>query len=87
MPVRGIVPGGVSGQEMCETIVRAKMLKKPDGTHPTADEIWNYSPTGELAMVYLWYEDAKMILASPEAQAIVAKLNEDDSAPKATPEA
>ena len=43
-------------KEMCEAIERADFLRKPDGTAPTAREIFEYSPTGELLMIYVWYE-------------------------------
>ncbi len=58
-----------TGKEMCETIVKADFLRKDDGTAPTADEIWNYSPTGEISMVILWYWEAKEILAQPPVAA------------------
>ena len=46
-------------EEMCETIVKAKLLKNKDGTEPTAKEIYEYSPAGELSMVFFWYKAAK----------------------------
>ena len=52
----------MTGKEMCELIVKADFLRKEDGTPPTAEEIWNYSPTGELLMVFEWYQTAKRIL-------------------------
>lgn len=55
---------GVTGKEMCETIVRADFLRKPDGTSPNWKEIWNYSSTGELYWVFVWYAQAKLILAT-----------------------
>ena len=45
----------VTGQEMCELISK---YFKARGIDRTWEQIWNYSPTGELAMVYYWYEDA-----------------------------
>lgn len=53
----------ISGREMCETIVRANILRRADGTAPTAEEIWAYSPTGELSQIFEWYEQAKAVLA------------------------
>jgi hypothetical protein len=50
--------------DMCETIAKAKILCKSDGTHPTAVEIFNYSPTGELFMIWIWYDDAKLALSN-----------------------
>ena len=52
----------MTGKQMCEKIVEADFLRKDDGTAPTADEIWNYSPRGELAMVFIWYLRACSIL-------------------------
>lgn len=48
----------MTGKEMCEAIVRADFLRKADGTAPTAEEIWNSSPTGELVQVFEWYQHA-----------------------------
>lgn len=53
-------------KEMCELIARADFLRKDDGTAPTAEEIFNYSPSGELFMVFAWYEKAKCILGGPD---------------------
>jgi hypothetical protein len=44
---------------MCELIVRAGIVRKPDGSAYTADEIWNLSPQGELTHVFGWYEAAR----------------------------
>ncbi len=52
----------MTGKQMCETIVRADILRKPDGTPPTAEEIWSYSPTGELDMVFAWHKLARLAL-------------------------
>jgi len=49
-------------RQMCETIEKAKILEKSDGSLLTAEEIYNYSPTGELFMVFQWYECAIKIL-------------------------
>jgi hypothetical protein len=48
---------------MCETIVEADILRSKDGETPTAEDIFNYSPGGELFMVFQWYELAKGVLA------------------------
>lgn len=55
----------VTMKEMCETIERSGILKRPDGTSPTAEEIYRYSPTGELFMVFAWYDAAKAIGSTP----------------------
>ena len=49
---------------MCEAIVEADFLRKKDGAAPTAEEIFNYSPTGELSKIHEWYEIAKEMLAA-----------------------
>lgn len=41
---------------MCELISEYWESK---GIYKTWEDIWNYSPTGELANVYFWYQDAK----------------------------
>lgn len=46
----------VNGQDMCELISKFWASK---GIHKTWEEIWNYSPTGELFEVFFWYEEAK----------------------------
>jgi len=52
---------GVTGQEMCEFIVKADILRF-SGVPPTAEEIWNYSPSGELHQVFFWYELAQFVV-------------------------
>jgi hypothetical protein len=52
----------VTIREMCETIERARILRKTDGTHPTAREIFEYSPTGELYMLCEWHQLALEVL-------------------------
>ena len=58
----------MTGQQMCRAI--AKAIADGDFTIrnsrtgqelTTADEIWNYSPTGELYMVFQWYEQVKAL--------------------------
>jgi hypothetical protein len=46
----------VSGRKMCEII--SSFFKEKHGIEKSWEEIWNYSPTGELYNVYYWYEDA-----------------------------
>ena len=41
-------------KEMCEYIAAAKFLSR-DEHYLTAEEIFNYSPTGELYMLFEWY--------------------------------
>jgi hypothetical protein len=48
--------------EMCEVIADSEIITKPDGTHPTAKQVFNYSPTGELFMIWDWYEQAKCVV-------------------------
>lgn len=52
----------MSCKDMCETIVEADILRKSNGEPPTAHEIFNYSPTGELFMIFEWYAIAKEVL-------------------------
>lgn len=47
---------GITVKEICERIVEANILEKPDGSTYTPMEIWNYSSTGELFMIFEWYE-------------------------------
>jgi hypothetical protein len=49
-------------KEMCDVIVEADFLRKEDGTKPTAEEIFNYSPSGELSQVFFLYYEALAIL-------------------------
>ena len=58
----------VTGQQMCEAIVEAGLMLKADGTPRTPKEVWEYSPTGELYMVYAMYDVAKRILRNRKAQ-------------------
>ena len=41
-------------KEMCEYIAAAQFLRK-DEHYLTSEEIFNYSPTGELYMLFEWY--------------------------------
>lgn len=43
-------------KEMCELISEYWATL---GIHKTWEQIWEYSPTGELFMIYEWYEQAK----------------------------
>lgn len=52
----------VTMKEVCKTIVEADFLRLPDGSAPSAEEIYNSSPTGELFHVFDWYEQAKLII-------------------------
>jgi hypothetical protein len=51
---------------MCHTIVEADFLREKDGTAPTAKEIFHYSPRGELAMIFEWYEVALIMKGQRE---------------------
>lgn len=53
---------GLTMKQMCERIVEADLLEKTDGTKPTAEEIFNYSSTGELSQVFMWYSMANIYL-------------------------
>ena len=46
-------------RDMCEVIERAGIVRNREQNRlATASEIFNYSPTGELDMVFDWYEQA-----------------------------
>lgn len=51
-----------TGRKMCETIVRAGLLEKPDGSSLSWQEIWNSSASGELYRVFDWYRQALDVL-------------------------
>lgn len=55
----------ITGRRMCETIARANILVKSDGTSPTPEEIWKYSPAGELFEIPGWYMAALIALDEP----------------------
>jgi hypothetical protein len=57
-----MVKVNMTGKQMCEKIVEADILRKSDGTAPTAEEIWNSSSTGELYQVFMWFEQAQIVL-------------------------
>jgi|GEM_PF-2178172 len=46
-----------TGKEMCEMI--SEYFKETKGIQLSWEEIWNYSPTGELFMVYEWFNEAR----------------------------
>lgn len=52
--------------EMCKTIEKAAILTRRDGSKPTANEIWNYSPSGEIYMLHVWYGIAVAALSTKE---------------------
>ena len=62
---------GVTGKQMCETIVEVLKPKKDDGTPITPEEFWNASPTGGLFHVFEWYGiamDVKEYLAKKRSK-------------------
>ena len=54
--------GEMTMKEMCEKIVESDILRKPNGEAPTAREIFEYSPSGELFMVFEWYDKAVEVI-------------------------
>ena len=48
----------MTGKQMAYHIAKAEILTNPNGTHPTADEIWNTTPMNQLYMMQTWYEEA-----------------------------
>ena len=65
-------------KEMCDIIVAADFLRKKDGTAPTSEEIFNYNSTGELFMIFEWYEVAHKITMAQAELARLFKLAIDD---------
>lgn len=45
---------------MCEFISESGLLHCENGSIPTPMEIFNYSPTGELFMIFEWYNMIKI---------------------------
>lgn len=56
---------GITMKAMCEHIVKADFIENKDDTKPTAEELFNYSPTGELYMVFEWYKMACILIGEP----------------------
>jgi hypothetical protein len=47
----------ITYKQACEHIAKAGFLKFADTDQPaTPEQIFNYSPTGELAEIYTWYQ-------------------------------
>lgn len=57
-------------EKMCEFIFESGLLRREDDSIPTAMEIFNYSPTGELFMIFEWYNMAKAALKEKEDETI-----------------
>ncbi len=51
----GLIIDRVRGNTVGEIIVKADILRKVDGSAPTAGEIFNYSSSGELSELFTWY--------------------------------
>lgn len=53
----------MTGREMCERIAQADFLVyRETGAALTPKQIWNYSPSGELDMIWPWHLEACTIL-------------------------
>lgn len=66
-----------TGKEMCQIISR--WMKEAKGIDRTPEQIWNYSPTGELSLVFCWYDEAMIYFEwpnGPHAKALPAALEE-----------
>jgi len=48
-------PKEISFKDKCEIIEKSKLLQNKDGTYPTAEEVFNYSPTGALYEIEDWF--------------------------------
>lgn len=57
----GIPLEPVTFEQMCNLISETKLLVNKDGSCPTAEEIFNYSETGELSMIQDLYLEALRI--------------------------
>lgn len=55
-------------QDMCKEIERAGFIVNRSGEPASAKEIYEYSPTGELGMIWGWYELAKVVNSIKEDQ-------------------
>lgn len=65
-------------KDMCDTIVESGILKRKDGSSPTSEEIFHYSPTGELFMIFGWYEIALLVLkARAEVTSMLNQVTKD----------
>jgi hypothetical protein len=62
-----MVMPGTTWKDMCEHIVRAKIIrnKETGGVAISWKEIWEYSPTGELGQIVTWYRDACQTIGAP----------------------
>ncbi|GAG13433.1 unnamed protein product [marine sediment metagenome] len=67
---------GYTGKEMCETIVEA-FKKIGVAPHVVAQEIWNYSPTGELFEVLMLHDWAMVTLGRRE-KSVYSELGENN---------
>lgn len=47
----------MTGKQMCEHIVKTGVLKHKDGTPVNPKEVWEYSKTGELDMIPVWFAE------------------------------
>lgn len=61
----------ITMKQMCEAIVEADFLRFKDGRKPTPEEVFNYSPSGELYQVFAWYDVA---VALKDAQASAPRV-------------
>jgi len=58
----GVPMGELTLKEMCDKIVEADFLMFKNGERPTAEQIYNSSPNGELSHIYFWYLKALEII-------------------------
>ncbi len=59
---RGVTGDKMTGKQMCEVIAEEFSLTL--GRKITPEEVWNCSPTGELFMIYEWYQKALELRAA-----------------------
>jgi len=54
--------GGKTFKEVCEVIAESNILSNKEGINPTPEQVFDYSPTGELFMLWEWYEIAVQVI-------------------------
>ena len=59
-----------SMKKMCETIAKVVNIEraKEGKSLFTGEDVFNYSPTGELSEILIWYEFSKTVLDSMREQ-------------------
>lgn len=76
----------VSTAEMCEIV--SEFFRETRGIDVTPEQVWGYSPTGELSRVFEWYQQAVVWRKTTEVRDEVAEEFERRAAsiPRDSPE-